>query len=138
MEMKYCGSCFQEKPISEFNKNKAKKDGLSTKCKKCNKYYLKEHYQDNKEYYHSKKKDFISALRDKVIEMKEKNPCVDCKQFYPACAMDYDHIEDNKIMSVSTLISFGNWEKIETEIKKCELVCSNCHRIRTSKRHKDK
>jgi hypothetical protein len=27
-----------------------------------------------------------------------------------------------------------SWEKVEAEIKKCELVCANCHAIRTAVR----
>jgi hypothetical protein len=29
-----------------------------------------------------------------------------------------------------------NWQRILKEIDKCDVVCCNCHRIRTSKRNK--
>ena len=33
--MKTCKSCEQSKPLSEFNKAKGNKDGLTSKCKSC-------------------------------------------------------------------------------------------------------
>lgn len=35
MEIKHCNKCGKDKPISEFGKNKSRKDGLQTMCKKC-------------------------------------------------------------------------------------------------------
>lgn len=54
METKICSKCKKEKPISEFGKNKAKKDGLQAECKECKSAYNKLHYQKNKETYLAK------------------------------------------------------------------------------------
>lgn len=35
METKICSKCKKEKPVSEFGKNKAKKDRLQAECKEC-------------------------------------------------------------------------------------------------------
>ena len=37
METKKCTKCGQEKPVSEFNKSAASKDGLQNYCKECKK-----------------------------------------------------------------------------------------------------
>ena len=47
--MKHCNRCNTSKPLNEFSKYKAAKDGLQAKCKECVKQYNKQHYQDNKE-----------------------------------------------------------------------------------------
>lgn len=61
---------------------------------------------------------------------------MDCGQKFPPCAMDFDHrAGETKIADIARLINNTvPWEKIEAEMAKCDLVCANCHRIRTSKR----
>jgi hypothetical protein len=46
--------------------------------------------------------------------------------------MDFDHVRGEKVGILSRL-SGGRmaWSKVLNEIAKCEVVCSNCHRIRT-------
>ena len=46
--------------------------------------------------------------------------------------MDFDHLSDDKVDAVSRLINQGcSWETLLKEIEKCDLICSNCHRILT-------
>lgn len=49
METKTCKKCGRELPLSEFNKDKSRKDGLQRMCKKCKKQYQKQYYQEHKE-----------------------------------------------------------------------------------------
>lgn len=61
--------------------------------------------------------------------------CVDCGYNEHAVALQFDHIEDNKKASVSNLIrSDYAWKTILKEIQKCEVRCSNCHAVITSRR----
>ena len=73
-----------------------------------------------------------------VSRLKEENCCIDCEHFFPACAMDFDHVQGDKVAGVSKLVATGcSLEKLERELDKCELVCACCHRIRTYKRLND-
>lgn len=77
----------------------------------------------------------ISRNRAFIREYKESNPCVDCDGFFHFSAMDFDHITEEKKLAVSRLA--GQSYSIETLLKEmslCELVCSNCHRVRTWQR----
>ncbi len=74
------------------------------------------------------------ARRAEVARLKEESPCSDCGGYFPSVCMDYDHVGTDKVANVARLISDGPMEKILAEIAKCELVCSNCHRIRTARR----
>ena len=66
-----------------------------------------------------------------VDQIKMSSPCVDCHEFFIALAMDFDHLKDKK-RDVSSLVRSGaSIDTINAEIAKCELVCANCHRIRT-------
>jgi hypothetical protein len=67
-------------------------------------------------------------------EVKEKNPCMDCKISYPYYMMDFDHVRGQKHANVAELINTLSKKRIDEEIAKCEVVCSNCHRIRTHMR----
>jgi hypothetical protein len=71
------------------------------------------------------------ALIDEINALKSK-PCTDCGGIFPPYVMDFDHIGDDKVNNVGTMVSHGHSrERVMAEIAKCELVCANCHRIRT-------
>lgn len=49
--------------------------------------------------------------------------------------MQFDHTGNDKEGNVGEMVGKNAaWAKIEAEIAKCELVCANCHMIRTHKR----
>jgi hypothetical protein len=49
--------------------------------------------------------------------------------------MDFDHVRGEKTVNLARLRnSRSAWAKLVAEIEKCEVVCSNCHRIRTRMR----
>jgi hypothetical protein len=59
-------------------------------------------------------------------------PCVDCRQRFAPCAMDFDHRDpDMKRYTVSRMIGRAGTERILAEVAKCDIVCANCHRFRT-------
>jgi hypothetical protein len=47
--------------------------------------------------------------------------------------MDFDHIRDKRQI-ISSMCQDYSPESIIAEIQKCELICANCHRIRTRKK----
>ena len=46
IKTKHCPNCNKTKPISEFNKNKYKSDGLQGWCRKCQRSHYKNYYND--------------------------------------------------------------------------------------------
>ena len=81
-------------------------------------------------------RDRRAAARKYVQDIKRNQPCFDCKQKYPHFVLDFDHVRGAKHQSVSTLVHCGAAiKRIANEIAKCDLVCSNCHRVRTNERH---
>lgn len=71
-----------------------------------------------------------------VINEAKAVPCSDCGVTYPPECMDFDHIAERggKIAAVSAMVSRWAEDDIIAEIAKCEVVCANCHRIRTKNR----
>jgi hypothetical protein len=134
--MKICCRCKVQKNENEFGKNKSKKDGLHYACFECRRLYTKENYLSNKEAYSKRSKIENKKRRIEqriLIDSFKEAPCVDCKQTFPPYVMDFDHVEDNKYTNVSSMLGHSK-EKVLEEIAKCELVCANCHRIRTYNR----
>jgi len=70
-----------------------------------------------------------------VKETKEASSCMDCGHKFPYFVMDFDHRDPTtKVTDVSILVKNGTrWALVLEEIAKCDLVCVNCHRLRTYK-----
>lgn len=92
--------------------------------------YLAQHYKTNKSQYIESSKAARQRRMKKMQELKDK-PCTDCGIKYPYYVMQWDHTEDNKVASVSKLMTLKSWDTILKEVAKCELVCANCHAERT-------
>ncbi len=67
-------------------------------------------------------------------------PCSDCKKTYDPVCMDFDHRPGVlKLADVGTIYRVtASKEAVMLEIAKCDLVCSNCHRLREDARRKEK
>lgn len=123
VEDRICPKCGDSKPLTEafWYRNWQMKNGFQSWCKLCmilwNRARAAEHVR------------FIRAI-------KESTPCMDCGHKFPSYVMDFDHRPDEiKCGDISKMIySSRPLETILAEIAKCDLVCGNCHRIRTRKR----
>ena len=85
---------------------------------------------------HKRNKEKRVKHKKMAVEMF-KNTCNDC-----GCTsehqeiFDFHHISpDEKEFSIAHIIHYG-WAKIEAELKKCVMLCANCHRIRHAKENK--
>ena len=126
---KFCGSCQTVKNVSEFNKNRVKSDGLSTKCKSCNRAYLKDHYLKNKVYYAEKRENTKTKYRKIFYDYLIDKSCIDCGMS-DIRVLEFDHRED-KSFNISSKMAYMPLVSLMAEIEKCDIVCANCHRIRT-------
>ena len=73
--------------------------------------------------------------KDYIRQIKEKSPCADCGEFYHFSQMDFDHIQGKKKHNLARYANSSvSIKTIKDEIKKCEVVCANCHRYRTWQR----
>lgn len=71
------------------------------------------------------------ANKEWMDRAKDK-PCADCGGRFPTVCMDFDH-RDPALKSFR--ISEGGLRSrvsLEAEIAKCDVVCANCHRVRTA------
>ena len=91
---------------------------------KYNEYYRKLwHKNKNK----IKKQIQIRIQRNKkyVLEYLSTHPCVDCGETRTIC-LNFHHTRD-KIDILSNMVRGHSIERIKAEIKKCIILCRNCH-----------
>jgi protein-arginine kinase activator protein McsA len=73
--------------------------------------------------------------QDRNDSIKLKHGCADCGWAEWPRGLDWDHVRGVKVAGVATLIANGRaWSEVEGEMAKCEVVCANCHRVRTAER----
>lgn len=137
VKTKFCGKCNENLSLDKFSVSASKKDGLQTYCTEHMKEYRKAHYHNNKEKYAANKARLKLKIKMFVLEIKNNTPCVDCGIIYEnePWLTEFDHLSD-KLDTISKLMAYGSFQKLKTEILKCELVCLICHRRRSAKRGK--
>lgn len=121
---KDCSRCNRNLTLDNFASHV--KRGLQTYCKDCQKEYRRKHYEENKAKYIAKasqwNKDFAQWWRDYKSDLE----CKTCGENHPAC-LQFHHTHDDKEGNVAQFIQQGNKTKALAEIKKCEVLCANCH-----------
>lgn len=129
--MKRCSSCSETKPYEEFYRQGSRYQAY---CKACKSKKAKNYYQENQPRFLENRLRRKENLYRWYWELKSA-PCADCKSSYHPVVMQWDHVAEGKVNDVSRLVTNGSRkETILAEIAKCELVCANCHAMRTYKR----
>ena len=121
---KYCLSC---NPIFGKNHYVIRKQSKPLKnqkeCPICNKKF---NYTKN---------DICSTCRNFWLRSKNKNKCVvELGGRCLSCGIDdvdvltFHHREpENKLFNISGNLNCISWDVLRSEVKKCDLLCMNCH-----------
>lgn len=112
MNTKICSQCKQELPITDFYSRGGGR--YRSECKTCHKKYVSAQYL--------KKKDVVE-------DYKAQCKCAKCGESRGHC-LDFHHIDsEQKEANIARLVSNrSNLNSIIEEIKKCIVLCANCHR----------
>lgn len=139
-----CSKCGHEKPHQAFATYRNRAGELRRRgiCQICRDQYAKDNFtrlQVWRQTYNlenrTKKqiRDYAVRAETKawVDQLKSTTPCADCGGNFHPVAMDFDHIGP-KLGNIASMVSSGyKLPLIQAEIAKCQIVCANCHRIRT-------
>ena len=116
---KVCGHCHVEKERSEFHTDPTKSDGLYVWCKAC------------KNTRQNERREVATAF---VCEYLLAHPCLDCGETN-ILTLEFDHVMGGKLGHVSEMAGGGlSVARLAVEIAKCEVVCVDCHTLRTMRR----
>lgn len=127
-KMKKCCRCGEKKLLSEFGRNTRKPDGLQSWCSDCNKAYNRAHYQRHKPEYRGKLTERRLRMRAWFSAIKSGLRCAICGEDHPA-TLDFHHDGGDKEFILADAIRHGYGKvRILKEIKKCVVMCANCHR----------
>jgi hypothetical protein len=81
-------------------------------------------WEPQRKHYH-KRRQWLNSIKNV--------PCGDCGGIFPPECMDFDHRDPSKKkFTIGSSIKIG-LKHILDEIDKCDIVCANCHRLRTNK-----
>ena len=144
MKCSKCEKETEEKAFATFRDRKGvqRRRGI---CRVCRGQYALDNFEKlqkwRKEYNaanRSEKAERSARVRAETkayVDSVKNAPCMDCGGSFPPVCMDFDHANGDKVKSIANMYSASyKLDLIKEEIAKCELVCSNCHRIRTRDR----
>ena len=133
--MKTCGHCRRLLALSEFHRRGR---GYQTWCKDCRRSYDALYHQRTRPTRLMQKRRRHEELVAWYTAMKSSTPCADCGGVFHPAAMTWDHLPgEPKVDDVSSMLQRHNRSLILAEIEKCELVCANCHAVRSFMRRRD-
>jgi len=136
MKTKICYKCKKDVPLDQFSFSNKEKNERNSMCKICHRLYTKEHHRRNHSKYLMKTRNRNIRIRDEnvkyVYEYLKKHPCIDCGETNPI-KLEFDHRDgSDKVSNVSNLIRRNGLKSLQAEIAKCDVRCSNCHKIKTA------
>lgn len=115
METKVCTKCGRELPLDQFNWRNKAKGTRRADCKECHNGYMKEKYKEKKL---------------EIQDLKQELKCAKCGYDKCGAALDFHHRDPaEKDERVAQMVSNRYaLDKVREEIKKCVVLCANCHR----------
>lgn len=125
-EVRTCRDCKTELPIGSFYKNKKGRGGHLSVCKSCTAVR-----------YGAGVRERSAKFRAYVQAIKVERGCADCGYNAHPAALDFDHLPGHlKAGKLASMACGSSMKTIHAEIDKCDVVCANCHRIRTAERRR--
>lgn len=132
--MKKCVTCKEEKTFENFNKHSGRKDGYQSVCRDCNRARSKRYYAENTEEHKTvtreRNREYKAKTKLWFKEYKSQLSCVQCGEDR-APTLDFHHTDPTeKDYTVASMVGNGlSLNTIMTELNKCIVLCSNCHRM---------
>ena len=125
-----CAKCRERKPGSNFHRSRT---GQFSYCSECRRAYDRRYYAERgKEARLARAKVWRGEARAWMATLKEGRACADCGGVFPSFVMHWDHLPGHvKVAEISAMVANRRRDVVLEELAKCELVCANCHVMRT-------
>lgn len=127
-DLQRCNKCNRDLPKSEWFPS-AWKGRKAARCKSCHWEYYKGRVQDDSNYFLKYQNARRKVGYERITALKSSLGCQRCGYNEHPAALDFHHRDPSqKKMGIPNVWNLS-WEKALLEIAKCDLLCSNCHRI---------
>lgn len=128
--MKVCNVCNISKDENEFFFRNRKKNIRHNHCKSCKKDIDREYYKKSsirREKIRRAAKEKSAWSRAFIKRVKKRSHCTKCgdNRWY---VLDFHHIKGKGINISMIAGNSVSIKKVKNEMRKCEILCSNCHR----------
>lgn len=128
---KYCLKCspFGKHNTTKLHKTKRTGVGQKCECSICDRKYL--YYKKSGHTTSKCNSCLVNArrikLKKQMVEYKG-GKCIHCGYHKSVVALDFHHRDPVTKKFILSGAHCRKWETIRTELDKCDLLCSNCHR----------
>lgn len=127
--VKECTLCKTVQNVGAFCKSSKSSDGFHSVCKNCDRLSKQAYYQKYKKQINQKQNIKRAEQLAWFRSLKAGLKCIRCGFDNPA-ALDFHHRDaSQKLFTISGRVRSTSRENIIQEIAKCDVLCSNCHRI---------
>ncbi len=126
---KECSRCKIVKPLDQYYLKAATYDGRQSACMKCRQLHSCEYIKTIADKLIKNKNLIIERNRRYIDNILLNSKCSECE------CDDHRLLEFHHLSDKSINVSYMMWhtiERIDNEIKKCIILCANCHRLRTT------
>jgi hypothetical protein len=135
---KLCSRCKSEKTYDDFQSRESKNGyRVNSWCKVCHGEHQKIAREPKKKESNRRIQELRAirreVVRELIVEHLKQNPCLKCGQTNILC-LDFDHRQPNlKSFCISQAVNLvPSIKRLKDEIAKCDILCANCHRIKTA------
>lgn len=132
-----CARCRRERALNDFPLRRLDGTARYTHCRDCKAAYQRQWYQRNRARHIANVNEVRRRLRrehQRIVAEAKSRPCADCGVVYPPHVMDFDHVRGSKQWAIGGMKGTVSTRALLDEIAKCDVVCANCHRIRSHRR----
>lgn len=135
-----CNECKIDKSEQEFTFRRKEKGIRHKRCSLCTRRTTRDWHRNlSIERKSVRNKSKIASRRERTgryrIELYEylnSKGCKNCGERNPV-VLDFDHINpDEKEFTISAVVGNVSKESLWAEIEKCDVLCANCHRKKTT------
>jgi len=136
MTTRICTKCNIEKDIEEFPLRNQFTPRRQSYCITCRSEMGKNWYENNKDYQKANSKkhstEYRGAMREYLWNYLLTHPCESCGEKDPV-VLEFHHTGE-KVMAIAQMVTrVTSISRLEEELKKTKVLCSNCHRRLTAK-----